>query len=231
MSRLALLLGFLITLSAQAKTFSNSFISFEIPDDWNCLLEGPTWVCSPRLSKDAREAIITINAKVTGPEDTLANYTNYLSKPRNITSPKGIPITSQIMGEVGAREIGGQQWVRAQHLSSEIPDFYTLYLVTTKSQLAILATFSVERSKTANYNPIFDKAVRSLKIVASQELLIAKGADAGGTPQGVIGIETSQSMGVADSVPPMPQKSNAMIFVFLGAILAAVAAFVIYKRR
>lgn len=220
-------LALFISLSASAKTFSNSYISFDLPDDWNCAQEGPSWVCSPKIAKDAREAIIVINAKVAGPEDNLANYKNYLSKPRTITLT-GTPVTSKVM-QVEELPLGAQSWVRAQHLSSEVPGFYTLYLVTTKSQLAILVSFSVEKSKALDYNKIFDKAVRTLKIVATKELLIPS-LPSGRTGE-TIGIQIDSSPVEEISLPPPKKKSRNPLVWIVGLLVIAGLTFYIWKNR
>ena len=218
-------LAIAFSMPATAKTFSNSYVSFELPEDWNCGQEGPSWVCTPKLAKDARETLIVINAKVAGPEDNLTNFKSYLSKPRTIAAKGGTPITSKV---ILAEEvtIAGQPWVRAQHLSSEVPDFYTLYLVTTKAQLAILLSFSAEKSKATQFNSVFDKAVRSLRIVASRELLVPKLPN--GSTSETIGIQVEPSQNPANlQVPPAPKTKKSMpLMVILGFL--GVAGLAVY---
>lgn len=215
-----LLISALLTFSTPvfAKIFSNSYVSFELPDEWNCGQEGPSWVCTPKLAKDARETLIVINAKVSGPEDNLTNFKSYLSKPRTIATKGGAPVTSKVM-LAEELNIGGQNWVRAQHLSSEVPNFYTLYLVTTKAQLAILLSFSAEKSKATQFNDVFDKAVRSLKIVASQELLVPK-LPTGSTSE-TIGIQVEQSQNPQNmQIPAAPKSTKSFPVLLILGVLA-----------
>jgi hypothetical protein len=224
----SLIIAVLFSFSAAAKTFSNTYISFEIPDDWNCVLEGPSWVCTPKLARDAKEVIIVVNAKVAGPEDNPENFKSYLAKPRNITSKSGTPITSKVYS-VEERTIGGQTWIRAQHISSEVPDFYTLYMVTIRNQLAILATFSVDKNKALDYNKTFDAAVRSMKIVANRELLIPK---TGNVPTNeTIGIELGKTADDIHIPPPTPQKPKIPPIVWLLGLVAIIGGVMFYLRK
>jgi len=225
--KLSLLVILLIPLSTWAKNFSNTYISFDIPDDWNCVLEGPSWVCTPKLTKDAKEVIIVVNAKIVGPEDNPANFKNYLSKPRTITGKGGTPITSKVYS-VEERTIGGQEWLRAQHMSSEIPDFYTLYMVTIRNQLAVLATFSVDRNKVLENNKTFDAAVRSMKIVANRELLIPKTAS--NNPNETIGIEIDKTAADIQIPPPTPKQKIPPWIWLLGLVAVAGGASFYFKK-
>jgi hypothetical protein len=173
MKRLTLL-GLLLAFDASAKAFQNSYVSFEVPDDWNCVQEGVAWTCTPVKQPDAKQAVIVMAAKVAGPEDTVPNFVRYLQLPRRITTKVGTPMPSQVMYSQ-QRMLAGQSWVQAQHVSSEIQDYYTLYLATVKEQLAILVSFSAEKNNYARYNPVFDKALKTLKITADQHVLFPKG--------------------------------------------------------
>ena len=73
----------------EAKVFRNSYLSFELPDKWDCYLENTAWVCRYAISKNclgpnsstptceeqrkkAREAIIILAAKEVGPKDSFS---------------------------------------------------------------------------------------------------------------------------------------------------------------
>src|SRR5688572_3178272 len=133
----------LAALPLQAKTFQNSYVSFEVPDNWNCMQEGVAWTCTPQNPVDARQAVIVLAAKVAGPEDNMNGFLNFLKTPKKITTKVGTPMPSQMM-YAQPRTLAGSQWIQAQHLGSEIQDYYTLYLATVKDQLAILVSFSAE---------------------------------------------------------------------------------------
>lgn len=227
---------FLIAWSfqVQAKTFSNSFLSFTLPDGWICLLEGVAWVCAPKSPKDENEAVIVMAAKVASPEDTLPNFLGYLQKPKTITSKVGTPVASQVM-YAQERILDNSKWVQSQHIGSEVPDFYTLYVATVKEGLAILVTFSVDKSKAKIYNPIFDNAMKTLRITASKNLVF-KNTGAGGI--GVFGVVTDGQVNQEMMPPPPPRKSKLPFYLLIGGagLLFLLAAFYFYipqsrKRR
>jgi hypothetical protein len=213
------LLTTVIGLNAEAKTFQNSYVSFEVPDNWNCLQEGVAWTCTPSGVIESKEAVIVLAAKVAGPEDNINNFQTYLAQPKKITTKVGTPMPSQVMYSK-PRQLANGQWVQAQHLGSEIQEYYTLYLATVKDQLAILVSFSSERNRYQVYNPIFDKAIKTLKITANKELLFPKSKPGGGSE--TIGINVPMPGSEEFLPPPASEKGSKWTIVFGGfAILAA----------
>ena len=160
-------------LAGHAKIFQNSYVSLELPDTWACTQEGVAWTCTPAGTLPSKEAVIVLAAKVAGPEDNMANFLNFLRQPKRIVTRVGTPMPSQV-SYAQNRVLAGSTWVQAQHLGSEIQDYYTLYLATVKEQLAILISFSAEKNHYGVYNSVFDHAMKTLRIVASQELLFPK---------------------------------------------------------
>ena len=69
--RSLLLAAVFICGTANAKRFRNAYVSFELPPNWNCKLEGSEWVCENDFSAKTKEAIIILTAKEVGPTDTL----------------------------------------------------------------------------------------------------------------------------------------------------------------
>ncbi len=171
---LSILLSVLIAFPqwADAKIFKNNYITFELPDTWGCEQAGNEWICTPLDGVKARDAMIVLSAKEAGPEDSFAAYQSYLSKPRILQNNKNIPQPSKIIS-VQARDINSQRWIQGLHLSSEIPDFYSLYLATVKQGLAVLVSISAEKGKQAQFSADFAKLVQSIRLSASNELLSA----------------------------------------------------------
>lgn len=229
MIRVLGLLSFLIAWPAGAKTFQNSYVSFEVPDNWTCAQEGVAWTCTPQGPIEAKEAVIVLAAKVAGPEDNLVNFHTFLGAPKRLPTKVGTPMPSQVM-YAQERVLAGTKWIQAQHLGSEIQEFYTLYLATVKDSLAILVSFSAEKSRYQNYNPIFDRAMKTLKIVANNQLLFPKNKLNQTTD--VIGISPQQATG--DGLlppPPAKKKSNFMLLLLIAALVIAAAAVFISKGK
>lgn len=226
-----ILSALLIPFSAQAKVFKNSYVTFEVPDNWNCMQEGVAWTCTPATPIEARESVIVLAAKVAGPEDNLVNFQTYLGQPKKLATKVGTPMPSQVM-YAQERTLAGTKWIQAQHLGSEIQQFYTLYLATVKDSLAILISLSAEKSKYPKYNPVFDRAIKTLKITANNQLLFPKNKLSPTTD--VIGIAAGQPGSLDESLPlPPAKRSSNVTFVLLlaGLVVAAVAVFMSKKKR
>lgn len=164
-----LLSFFSLIESSYAKNFRNAYISFELPDNWNCHLEDTEWICRSQDKVAARQAIIILTAKEVGPTDQLSQYENYLKQPKGIANSKGAPITSKVK-HVKQNQINGTVWIDALHLSSEVAGYYTRYLATTKGKIAILVTFSAHQRFYTNYTHQFFKAISSLQVVATNAI-------------------------------------------------------------
>lgn len=216
---------------AQAKVFQNSYVAFEVPDTWVCVQEGVAWTCNPKGTLEAKEAVIVLAAKVAGPEDNLGTFLSFLKQPKKITTKVGTPMPSQVM-YAQQRQLAGHNWVQAQHLGSEIQEYYTLYLATVKDHLAILISFSAEQNRYKTYNPVFDKAIKTLRIVANQQLLFPKTQQTNSSD--VIGIQVSNNpTPVENMLPPPARKSggNKLLLIVLGVGLVFMGAVYILTTR
>jgi hypothetical protein len=163
MKILILCLAFLFPLSSHAKTFANQFIEFQLPDKWECQLDGTEWVCQSTDEQKKRDAIIVLAAKIKKPGmDELPVYKAHLEKPQQYQSLSGEAITSEPK-YVKDMDISGHPWIDSLHLQSEIPDFYTRYLATVEADLGILVTFSVRKDKYDEYGPDIDAMVKSMR--------------------------------------------------------------------
>ncbi len=219
--------------SANAKRFRNAYVSFELPPNWNCKLEGSEWVCENDFSQKTKEAIIILTAKEVGPSDTLPAYLAHLQTPRTLTGKGGATTKSQVV-HVKERMISNQLWVDGMHLGSEVGPYFTRYLATIKERIAILVTFSAHKQHYTKYSADFIKAVESLKVVATKDTLGPRvGADmvrAGET----YGTATDRNFIPMDA--EFPPESGAgrrgrkySWLIWLAVILGAVGAYMYYR--
>jgi len=221
--------------SAEAKLFRNSYVSFDLPDRWDCHLEGTEWICNSLLKDDSREAIIILTAKEVAPADTLEAYEAKLKTPHAIPTAKGKPVQSEVK-QIKRRNIGNHPWVDATHLSSEIPNYYTRYLATVKDRIAILVTFSAHQKSYTKYSSDFFKAVESLQVVASSDALkpstqeaIRPGAETLGAP--MAGVADPNDPGVED-IPKEPTGSrDNEKYIGLALAIAAIGGYIYLKKR
>ncbi len=163
----------LFTLNVQAKIFSNSYVSFELPANWVCKSEGFEYTCVNKFSEKQKKAIIILTAKKKGPHDSLKNYETHLKKSRQMKNYKAKTYYSK-KKIVKKRKISGVDWIDAIHLGGEVETYYTRYTATTVNALGILVTFSAHKDHYSKYSNDFIKAIQSLKVIASPDLASSK---------------------------------------------------------
>ena len=227
-----------------AKTIRTSYVSFEIPDKWDCALETTEWVCrtgSVTPGVDSREAIIIFTAKEVGPQDSLPLYAEHLKLQRTIPSRTGAPMQSQVI-KVEQKNIAGQPWVDGMHLSSEVPNYYTRYLATTKDRIGIVVTFSAHKLHYTKYTGDFFRAVESLRVVAVRSNPVGGGGGGGqggpGGGGGLLGPGSSSYMDVdSGELPPEENGggsgfgSMASKLIGFALLLLAVGGYLVIKQQ
>ena len=232
----AVFLGLLAAAPAEAKTFSTSYLTFDLPDRWNCEFRDTEFVCrSEKDPQSSREALIIVTAKEVGVADSLSDYEAHLKSPRLLPSRSGVAQPSKIY-RVQQRKISDQPWVDGMHLTSELPGYYTRYLATTKEKIAILVTFSAHTSAYTKYVQDFFRSIESLRVTVTHSSL-ARGEDGGG---GVLGVGGGAASGAFGELAPEGDAtagggggggSAGGVFVGLGLVLGAVGLYLLYKRK
>lgn len=160
----------LIPSLSYAKIFRNAYISFEMPDTWNCKLEQTEWVCRSDQAAQAKEAVIILTAKEVGPTDSFPLYDAHLKAPIPAPSKSGENILSKVQYPPKNVNINDQPWVDGLHAGSEVKNYYTRYLATIKDKIAILVTFSAHQNYYSKYAQDFFKTIQSLRVIATKEL-------------------------------------------------------------
>ena len=104
---------------------------------------------------------------------------------------------------------------------------------TVKDALAILVSFSAEKGRYNTYNPIFDKAIKTLRIVASNQLLFPKNAQ--GNNSDIIGIQVPIGGGAGgESMMPPPTKKKAnkyLVILALFGLAIGIGAYIFSTTR
>ncbi|MBV2168330.1 MAG: hypothetical protein KUL82_06445 [Bdellovibrio sp.] len=224
----------LLSFSAHAKVFRNAYIAFEMPESWKCNLEQTEWVCRSEQTKESKEAIIILTAKEVGPTDTFALYESHLNTPITVNMRGGGSSESKIVYKSKSVQINDQAWVDSLHLGSEVPNYFTRYLATIKDKIAILVTFSAHKQYYTKYSQDFFKAVMSLRVIASKNLLakpdlgpIRPGSETLGAP---ISSAMPADMLQGDGTEGSGGKNKTMLLA--GAlILAALGAYIYLRAR
>src|SRR5256885_434905 len=96
LKRFAWLALLLFPAGAQAARFTNQFIEFELPPQWQCNLEGAEWVCQNTNEAKKKDAIIVLAAKLKGDQDSLDQYLTYLKSAKTYTSVQGKTVKSEV---------------------------------------------------------------------------------------------------------------------------------------
>jgi len=222
-------LALLLPLNSFAKTFANQFIEFQLPDKWECQLDGTEWVCQSTDEQKKRDAIIVLAAKIKkAGMDELTVYKAHLEKAQTYQSLSGESITSEPR-YVKELEIQGKQWIDSLHLQSEIPDFYTRYLATVEADLGILVTFSVRKDKYEEYMPDIENMVKSLRAFRKPGEINTTGDSPVGDPNATLFPE-GDGTGPGKK-PKQGGGGGAEIAVLLLLLAAAGGGFIIWKKK
>lgn len=215
-----------------AGLFHNAYVSFELPDRWNCRVEETEWVCASQFA-DPREAIIVLTAKEVGPQDSLAAYEAHLKTPRTITTRKGAPLKSSVIS-VKSRRINDFDWMDGFHENSEVPHYYTRYLATTKDKIAVLVTFSAHKRYYTKYSGDFFRSIQSLRVIATANTLPqGSGALGEGSAHLLSRNYVSPHQVLLEDLPNEESAADILSGRLLMAILIIIAAlgFYIYLKK
>lgn len=229
MAVLVLSLCFFGNSIGDAKIFTNSYMSFDIPDTWLCQIEGSEWICHPQSPNLTQEASIVMTAKEVGPNDTIQSYEDHLKKKLQPVNSSSLSQSLQIK----KIQINNMLWMDGLHLGSELNNYYTRYLAAIKNKLAILITFSAMKNQYIKYSPIFQKAINSLNvIVATNEMLSPSlqnsGADSFGGSSGMIGGGMYPgSEDVSDKEDPQGKQDS--LYLGLGILIALIIVYILLK--
>ncbi|MFN8943857.1 MAG: hypothetical protein ACK5WZ_04440 [Pseudobdellovibrionaceae bacterium] len=235
-SVVCLMLGSLVVfpMKAHAKLFKNAYISFELPNAWQCKLEQTEWVCRSDDSKESKEAIIILTAKEVGPSDSIQLYEQHLNNPIKLRVASPFGNESKVTYKAQNKKINEQDWLDGLHLGSEVPNYYTRYLATIKDQIAVLVTFSAHKDFYPKYSQEFLKAVQSLRVTATRSMLNQGGSSAGiGPASGDLFVGPGEQMtGLLEPGDlEKPRSKGKMLQYFAIALILIAGGIFIYLRK
>ena len=141
-------------VSKGRKTFATDYVSFEIPRDWACLLEGSNYICKSEKPDLKKYAVIIVSAKFRGEIDSLNAYKAHLEKQIN-------PVGPIIEGPVN-----GHNWVQSLHRASEVRSYLTHYWATVNEDLGMVVSFSVIEDLHQEFIPIISSFASSLRLIS-----------------------------------------------------------------
>jgi len=226
----------------QAKPFKSSYVSFELPDTWDCKAFEQNWVCHDKYQEKKVEALITVTAKIAGDFDKTENYLNYLQQEKTWVTQTGEEVTSQKMGGE-AKYIYPDKfpWVEATHLSSEMKSYISRYVGTvccenSSSKLGMLLVLSAHQEAWSKYADIFLTAINSLKVEDIEVAISKVRATEAGKASNQMGAYIDGLLQEDAMAGPVGQTGDSFMddplsLILLGVILLALIAFYILKKK
>ncbi len=155
---------------AFGSSFQTSFVKVELPTSWSCKNEFGQSLCRSSINSEAREAYLTIKAKLSSNQDSLENYLTILNNPKTFIDNESKVGLSKVYS-CSRTNLNGIEWVQALHLNSEVKNYFSKYFVTTKGDLSLSVEFSFHQSKNSKYAKIieeFSKHIELINNVASE---------------------------------------------------------------
>lgn len=204
-----------------AKTFSCQYAEFEIPADIECYLSGADWVCEN--IKKPQEITIIVTAKESDPKiDDISFYQAYLKNPKP-------GLKSSSVRYVKTTLIQNHPWVDSLHLGSEIKDYYTRYLVTTKDNLAVGIVFTVKQELYNFYEGLISGTINSIKVFKKKDPVGKMIFNAPSVQEKSSEDDAFKTVPVQETKKET-QNTSSMITI-IGFIVILYLGFRIYKKR
>lgn len=134
---------------ALAKSVETPYLDVTVPDDYTCASETGRFVCQRGNDPKLKDSILTMVFKRSGPQDTLDQYAEFIKRPMSRVNPSGPPSLSEV-SFVRTIKVGGFDWVEAKHIESELANYVTYYWATVRPPVAMVVTYSVEKSRESS---------------------------------------------------------------------------------
>ena len=147
----------LLAPAPPAKRFITDTFELDLPPGWSCDLDDNDYVC--RRGRPPTASIAVIAMKRRNSDDNLNAYVEHLRHP-SANSDGTVPE----LRSLSRRRLANHEWVEGVQLSSEIKDYFTIYLATATSQVGVLATFSFHSNREAEERKDIDFMMSSLRI-------------------------------------------------------------------
>lgn len=239
---LSFFLLFFLFSPAEAKLFQNSYISFEIPETWECKAFGTDWVCHSKFQEKKVEALITSTAKIAGRLDTLEQYQAHLQQPKTWSNIKKEQITSEKMTPAKKVFINKFPWVDSIHKNSEVKSYISRYAGTVccegaSSKLGILVVLSAHQDHYTKYSGEFVKTVNSLRVLDIEKAIPKiRAAQATGAGEGMAGyleglFEDDSEADLSEESVEIFGLKPAQLGALALAVLVVLVAYLISKFR
>ncbi len=219
-----------LATTAEAKIFKNAYISFEMPDSWDCKAQTPQWTCRSNDPTESREAAIVLVAKEVGPTDTFPLYESHMNTPQTVSYKNGTTLNSRVVYKAQQNRYNNQVWLDGLHQDGEVKHFFTRYLATIKGPIAVLVTFSAHNRLYSKYSPSFNNAINSLRIIEPKNFLQKPEGRLGGNEfMGGPGVGNGMDLIGDESGMPSGSSGGNEKILGIGILLSAIIGYVLYR--
>ena len=229
---LVVLLVFLLpTLPSFSQThFETSYLNLQLPKSWSCTESGnQEWLCRSKENQALRRGFISLKAKLRGTGDTPEKYYQSLSRPISKQQSKTNFLLSRVIN-ISKKTIKNQNWIEALHQDSEVKNYFTQYLITTKGDLAILAQFNWHKDAAYPFPQIYKNIIKTLELkknLASVQESLPQIAE---TTRLIPNLPTTKGEGMAKL--SIEFKSNSkQIYIATGILALALVGFALFYFR
>jgi hypothetical protein len=229
----ALSFSILLSFQVSAKSFKSQFIRLELPPNWDCKQEELDWVCQPDNVAERSEVILIVVTKpVDEVDDSMEKYEAILKNPKKMRDLLGNAYTSQVK-YTSRKAIKDHPWMDSLHYGSEIPGFFTRYVVSTKEKIAGLVTYSIAETVYPKWSEIMDKVIGSLDIYFDPKAFAEAMKQGSGSLLGARGARAKRMAPSLEEVQEEAKKSDGSTAQAIIALLVAAGAigYIVWKRK
>ena len=152
-----------IPLPLQAKPLETSYLITKVPDDWTCKLADQQWICQSTLKGYDTRLVASFLAKQALPEENIENFLGHFKSSKYITSKSGRSLVSKVI-YVKKVSVNRVTWVEALHFQSEVPNYYTQYMVTVNGGVSILLQLSAHKDIFEVMKPYFTSVILNTRL-------------------------------------------------------------------
>ena len=178
---LTLLVAPSIVLAEQE--YKTSYLKFSSDILLNCVpTKLGTTICVATTPEHKENILVTFGSKLPGAKDNIKDYKTHLKKEQTNRTPAGKEFKSKI-SFLKETKIEDTNWIDALHKGGELENYYTRYLATVHSGVAVVFAVTIVEEKYKNYSLWLKKLVNSLRVLAVAPKNKTEGLQKEPTPQ------------------------------------------------
>ncbi|MCB0356225.1 MAG: hypothetical protein KDD40_04420 [Bdellovibrionales bacterium] len=224
-----MLFAFLFLLfSLPANALKTSYLILQEPKNWSCSQQAAEYLCRSLNPLEQKESFLTVKAKLASREDSLQAF--YVSLKQPLISSNGVSQNQYSKVYFVKQELINQQyWIHALHLNSNIPNYFTEYLVTLKGDLAIGIELNFHQSRYSKYKDKMIEISNKLQLV---ENIASRSQKVTNAPQNPAPLNTAPPSFINRPINEADSRNDDMYkIVYFGVGVLLVFALLLLSKR